>query len=172
MKKKYVALTILLSIILIVIISGSYFIALNVVSDAVVYRIGFSSRSGSVSIEPTKTTLSGIFILENRADIPLAFDVNIKVFVYPVENQPFNGNLEFLSGPGFDDMQFIGNVSAKNAQAPPHGQAEVPGSFDIVPEDALNVIRNGNFTVLWVTYEIEVTGSFIGWSITKVPAFQ
>jgi hypothetical protein len=169
---KRVALAIFLSTLLIATLPVSYFIALFAVSDAVGYGIGFGSRAGSISVESTKATLSGVFIFENRANIQLMFDVNINVYVVPVENQPFDSNFGFNGGPFPDEAQFIGKVSAKNALAPAHGNAEVLGSFDITSEDALNVLRTGNFTVRWATHEITVTGSFFGWRITRIPAFE
>jgi hypothetical protein len=134
----------------------SYFIALKAVGD-VAYIVGFSSRSDSISLNSTNATLSTIFLLENRGNIPITYDASITVFISPAENHPFNGNFEFYCGPDFEGWFYIGKVTAENKLAPPHGQAEVPGTFEIVSEEALNVIRSGNFTVLWFTPAVDIT---------------
>ena len=170
--RKQTALVILLSAIIIALIPISYLAAVNVVQEAVVYRIGFNSKSGSLNIDEGNVTLSGVFILENRADIPLSFDAILKVLVYPTVNHTFDGSFEFSVGPFVSDAVLVGNVSARDALAPPHGQVDVPWSLNVVSEDALSVVRSGNFSSFWVPYDILVTGSFLGWRIASRPAFQ
>jgi hypothetical protein len=167
---KPIALAILLVVILLLVIPVSYFMALKIMGDANSI-VGFSSSNDSIRLTAENATLSTFFLLENRGNIAVTYNANITVFVLPVENRPFSGNLEFYFSPhleNFEDWIYLGNVSAKNALAPPHGYAEVPACFDIVSEDALDVMRSGNFTAFWVA-GTEVTGSFFGWRITQRP---
>ncbi len=150
----------------------SYIVASKMAQDTVVYGIGFSAQPATINTEAAKATLSTVFNLENRGDAPITFDATLKVWINAVENHSFTGDVEFSGQPVTEEQYDIGNVTVENAQAPPHGQAEVPGSFEIVSDNALNVIRSGNFHVTWFTIDVAVTGSYLGWQITTSPAFM
>ena len=171
MRKLHI-LIVLLIVVMTVTIPVSYIVASKLAQDTVVYGIGFSAQPATVNTEAARATLSTIFNLENRGDTVITFDANIIVWINPVENHSFTGDVEFSVQPVTQEHYYIGNVTVENARAPPHGHAEVPGNFEIVAEDALNVIRSGNFHVAWSTYAVAVTGSYLGWQITTSPAFM
>ncbi len=170
--KKFHILIVSLIIILTVTIPVSYIVASKMAQDTVVYGIGFSAQPATINTEAAKATLSTVFNLENRGDAPITFDATFKVWINAVENHSFTGEVEFNGQPVTEEHYDIGSVTVENAPAPPHGHIEVPGSFEIVSEDALNVIRSGNFHVTWFTIDVAVTGSYLGWQITTSPVYM
>lgn len=101
MRKKYIALCLLLIVVIAIAIPVSYFVAHAVVSDAV-YKFDFASRSGSITVEQSSVAFSGEFVWANSADIPLTIDlVNITIFVYG--GSPYDGNLHFIGPHGVPD---------------------------------------------------------------------
>ncbi len=164
MRKKYLLSVILLIVILAIAIPISYFIAYRAVSDAV-YKLGFATHSGSITLEPSGATFTGEFVWENSADIPLTIDLaNIRIFIYG--GAPYDGTMHFMGPPGFADSILIGNVIGENKVVPAHGQVGVSATFDVTSEDAFHLIHSGNYNVGGSYYELTVSGLCLFWHIT------
>jgi hypothetical protein len=160
-------LGILLIVIIAVAIPISYFVANEVVSDAV-YKFGFASRSGTITVEQG-VTFAGEFIRANSANIPLTIDlVNITIFVYG--GSPYDGNLHFTGPTGVPDAIYLGNVIVENKIVPTHGQAGVSATLDFTTENALSLIQDENYNVRGSYLELTVSGSYLFWHIT--PQFR
>jgi len=170
--KKHVVLGILLIVIIIIAIPVSYFVALGVVSDAV-FRLGFEQNDwGSIHAGTPNVSFVGNFIFTNGAGIPLALDyVKIAVYVFD-DGRPYDGNLFYIGSTPPSDPHEIGSFETENELVPANGQVVVPAGFDVTSEDALNVIRSGNYTVGWAFHELTVSGSFLFWHFTPRIAIQ
>jgi len=169
---KYVALAIFLIVIIIIATPVTYVIAQEAVSDAV-FIFGFDSGSASFQTEPTVALFTGNFTLMNRADIPLTVDyANITVFVSERSNS-FNGKVEFFgASPLTPNSYFIGSIVAENKFLPANSQVIISASSLITSEDVLNLIHAGNYSVLWTTNGLIISGWYLCWHITPRIAFQ
>ncbi len=171
MRKKYITFLIL-SIIIIILIPISNFIAFQTVTEAVYHKFGLDSYSGSIKIESSAPIFTGKFIWENTANIPLTIDVvNIEVFVYN-GNPEVNGTMLFTGPPHLPDSIPIGNIVANNLIIPANGKNEIIRDIPVTSKDALNLIQNGNYVIQASYYELTVTGTYLFWHFTSQIAFQ
>ena len=170
LRKKHVVLGISLFVLLIAAMLISYFVAYNVVSDAV-YKLG-SSYSGSINPETTGASFSCEVVYENTAIIPLTIDhVNLVIFIYN-SSVPYDGHLYFMGPPSIPQAIDIGNVVNENKIVPANGQAAISAQFDINSIDALDLIHSGNYSVGATYQELTVSGTVLFWHFTPQIAFQ
>lgn len=175
MRKKYVAAGILLAIIVALATPISYVVAYGAVSDAV-FRLGFASHSGSITVDPSgpgqSFTFAGEFIWANSADFPLTIDlVNITVYVYegPAE---FSGSLHFLGPPGIPDAIHIGSVVGENVVVPARGKGGISRTFSADSLYALSIILSGDYNLGASYRELTVSGTYLFWHFTPPIRFQ
>ena len=152
MRKKYLALGILLIAIIAIAIPISYFVAEWVVYDASMH-IGFTG-SGSMHTELAYVTFSGIFNFTNYADISMTVDyANITVHVFE-DDIPYNGDMQFIGSVVFPHPYLIGSAVVENELLPAKAQFRFPVSIDVTSQDALNIIQSGNYSVRWNYWDI------------------
>jgi hypothetical protein len=159
LNKKYVALGVIL--IAVILIPVSYVIALDAVSDAV-YGLGFDSYSGTMTPTASGASFRGDFVWANNAALSLTIDqVKIAVFVTQSPSE-FEGTL-FFGGPPAADAIRIGNVLAENVVIPASGKGGLSGTFEVASEEALNLIRTGNYSLSADYVELKVSGTHLFW---------
>ncbi len=165
--KRYVAFAILLILVIAIAIPVSYLVANSVVSDAVYYKFNFgqSSGSGTINAGSTGVTFTGNFNFANGADIPVSLDrVNITVYVVPADH-PYDGSVFFDWVMAYGKPH-VGSVLVENELLPAHGQFNLPVNWHVTSEDALTLIRTGNYSVGWDWPELTVSGTYLFWHIT------
>ena len=168
MNKKHIAFGVIL--IAVILTPVSYFVALDAVSDAV-YGLGFDSHSGTIQASGSVVSFTGEFIWANKATLSLTIDqVKIAVFVTQSPSE-FEGTLNFGGPPAADAIR-IGNVLAENVVIPANGKGGVSRTFEVASEEALNLIRTGNYSLSADYVELTVSGTFLFWHLTPPIAFM
>jgi len=165
-REKYFALGILLIVIIAIAIPISYFIADSVVYDAINHKFGLIG-SGSIQIGLKDVSFAGNFNFTNRADIPLTVDyANLTVCVFD-SDLPYDGGLFFIGSVVQDHEYTIGSAIVENELLPAKGQFQFPIGIDVTSDDALNVIRNGNYSAGYVYSEMTLSGTYLFWHFTQ-----
>jgi hypothetical protein len=163
MKKAYYMVAIVIVTIIAALLC-TFFIADNVVTDAVnIFNVDSGSPS-PIHIGTEDVLYADHFSFANQAEIPLVLDyVNITIYI---SSDYVNITIYISSFPSSDSQYVIGSFSIENEKVDANKQIGFPINFPVTSEGALNQIHSSSY-VVGEKIEMTISGSYLFWSFLK-----